>query len=195
MDAALATFAEKGFEGATLDEVAERAEFGKGTLYNYFPEGKESILFALLEQVYDELVSLTDEYFSDQSANSDVRESFRGFIAIIIGHFIDKLPMFMFLVKEAHRMAFDDEEKNATYLLSQRERVAAAIAFPIQKAMDSRLLKDFDAHTVAHLILGNVHGYMMYTCSPAICVEAAQPDAEKGAEFITTILFDGLLAN
>ncbi|MDX1439230.1 MAG: helix-turn-helix domain-containing protein, partial [Rubricoccaceae bacterium] len=32
LDAALATFAEKGFEGSTLDEVAERAEFGKGTL-------------------------------------------------------------------------------------------------------------------------------------------------------------------
>ncbi|MEL6613746.1 MAG: helix-turn-helix domain-containing protein, partial [Bacteroidota bacterium] len=35
LDAATALFAEKGYASATLDEVAERAEFGKGTLYNY----------------------------------------------------------------------------------------------------------------------------------------------------------------
>ena len=32
LDAALGVFADHGYDGATLDEVAERAEFGKGTL-------------------------------------------------------------------------------------------------------------------------------------------------------------------
>ena len=51
LDAALAVFAEKGYDGATLDEVAERAEFGKGTLYNYFPTSK-NFLVKMFDQVF-----------------------------------------------------------------------------------------------------------------------------------------------
>jgi len=35
-DAARAVFAQKGCNAATLDDVAERAELGKGTFYNCF---------------------------------------------------------------------------------------------------------------------------------------------------------------
>ena len=47
LDAALSVFAKKTYESATLDEIAERAEYGKGTLYNYF-KGKEDIFINLI---------------------------------------------------------------------------------------------------------------------------------------------------
>ncbi|GIV59650.1 MAG: hypothetical protein KatS3mg043_0739 [Rhodothermaceae bacterium] len=40
LEAARAVFAEKGYLQATVDEIAQRAEFGKGTLYNYFTGGR-----------------------------------------------------------------------------------------------------------------------------------------------------------
>jgi len=52
LDAAKSVFAEKGYTKATLEEIAHRAEFGKGTLYNYFPGGKEQILIAVFDQLY-----------------------------------------------------------------------------------------------------------------------------------------------
>ncbi len=196
LDAALSMFAEKGYEGATLDEVAERAEFGKGTLYNYFPGGKEEILFALFDEVYDGVVELTNGYFAGEGESERAtRDVFRDFIARMIGHFVDRLPMFLLLIKEAHRMAFDEEAKNVSYLFAHRERVAEALSKPIQTAMDRGELKPMDAHAVAHMMMGNVHGYLMYT-SPSGCgqsASSANPDPERGADFITTILFDGLL--
>ena len=36
-------FAERGFHQATVDEIAAVAGFGKGTLYNYFEEGKQEM--------------------------------------------------------------------------------------------------------------------------------------------------------
>ncbi|HEX8299915.1 MAG TPA: TetR/AcrR family transcriptional regulator, partial [Rubricoccaceae bacterium] len=51
LDAALGVFGDKGFDGATVDEIAERAEFGKGTLYNYFPGGKDELYLTLFEDV------------------------------------------------------------------------------------------------------------------------------------------------
>lgn len=49
LEAAKAVFAEKGLLGSTIDEIAERAELGKGTIYLYF-KAKEEMLMALLEE-------------------------------------------------------------------------------------------------------------------------------------------------
>ena len=46
MDAALEVFAEKGLRNATIDDVAEKAEVGKGTIYLYF-KSKEHLFFAI----------------------------------------------------------------------------------------------------------------------------------------------------
>ncbi len=193
LDAALATFAEKGYEGATLDEVAERAEFGKGTLYNYFPGGKEEILFALFDEVYDGVVDLTNDYFDSEAFDRPTREVFRDFIARLIAHYLDSLPMFLLLIKEAHRLVFDEHERNVSRLCKQRERVAEAITAPVQRAMDRGELKKLDAHGVAHMLMGNVHGYLMYACPTIADAPSSSADAERGADFITSILFDGLL--
>jgi AcrR family transcriptional regulator len=43
LDAAQQVFNDRGFDAATMDEVAEMAQLGKGTLYNYF-RTKEDLL-------------------------------------------------------------------------------------------------------------------------------------------------------
>lgn len=48
LEAARALFAEKGLLASTIDELAERAEVAKGTIYLYF-KSKEEILSALLD--------------------------------------------------------------------------------------------------------------------------------------------------
>jgi len=45
VDAAMKIFGEKGFEGASMDEIAQEAEFTKRTLYQYF-ESKEELFYA-----------------------------------------------------------------------------------------------------------------------------------------------------
>lgn len=44
IDAAQELFFSKGFENTTMDEIAERAQFGKPTIYTYF-SSKEELLF------------------------------------------------------------------------------------------------------------------------------------------------------
>jgi len=48
--AAMEVFAEKGFAGARIVDVAERAGVGKGTVYEYF-RSKEELFFAVFDQV------------------------------------------------------------------------------------------------------------------------------------------------
>lgn len=49
LDAAEAIFAERGFQAARMQDIAERARIAVGTVYNHFDE-KEDILHALLEE-------------------------------------------------------------------------------------------------------------------------------------------------
>jgi TetR/AcrR family transcriptional regulator, cholesterol catabolism regulator len=47
-DAAFALFVEQGYDATTVDQIAERADVAKGTVFNYFPR-KMSFLAALAE--------------------------------------------------------------------------------------------------------------------------------------------------
>ena len=50
LDAALVLFAEHGFHNVSMQQVADRAEFSIGTLYNYF-ENKDDIYRTLLREL------------------------------------------------------------------------------------------------------------------------------------------------
>src|ERR1019366_1723528 len=49
LDAAEAVFAERGFHGARIQDIAERARIAVGTVYNHFSQ-KDDVLSALLEE-------------------------------------------------------------------------------------------------------------------------------------------------
>src|SRR5579863_9458398 len=49
LDAAEAVFAERGFHGARIQDIAERARIAVGTVYNHFSD-KDDVLSALLDE-------------------------------------------------------------------------------------------------------------------------------------------------
>ncbi len=50
LEASFKLFVEQGFENTTIDQIAEEADIGKGTFYNYFPT-KEAVLFEFMEDI------------------------------------------------------------------------------------------------------------------------------------------------
>lgn len=58
MEAALALFNEKGIYWATIEDITEKSDVGKGTFYQHF-ETKESLLYAILEEGLDKLLDET----------------------------------------------------------------------------------------------------------------------------------------
>ncbi len=63
--AARTIFARKGYAETTLEDVAELAEFGKGTLYNYFPN-KEALFSSVLEDVFQGFLTIFQEVLSSE---------------------------------------------------------------------------------------------------------------------------------
>ncbi|MFB9836168.1 TetR/AcrR family transcriptional regulator [Actinoallomurus acaciae] len=59
LEAALMAFAERGYEGTTIAQIAERAGVARGLVSYYFP-AKEKLLQTLLGQALDGILALTD---------------------------------------------------------------------------------------------------------------------------------------
>ena len=200
LDAALAVFGDKGFDGATVDEIAERAEFGKGTLYNYFPGGKDELYLTLFEDVVlGGLHRVVAEAFAraDLATPAGARAAFCGFVERLLGHFDAHRGHFLMFMRDGHRRMLDPEQ--AAFFASRFERVIDAVTAPIEAAMASGALRRLPARPVAHLIMGNVRGHMLAATAAACALPShAQPSFATPAEsaaFITTVLFDGLLAD
>jgi AcrR family transcriptional regulator len=70
IDAAEHLFASKGFENTTMDEIAERAEFGKPTLYSYF-KGKEEILFRVHMRKHSDKIAVFREAVDKEVSGYD----------------------------------------------------------------------------------------------------------------------------
>jgi AcrR family transcriptional regulator len=66
MDSAFELFFRKGYKNTKIIEIAESANIGKGTFYEYF-KSKESLLYELLEEKFQD-----DEYKIKLIADSDL---------------------------------------------------------------------------------------------------------------------------
>ena len=202
--AAQFVFAEKGYEQATLDEIAERAEFGKGTLYNYFENGKEGLLFAIFDEVYDDLHDMIGTTIGDDAtASRTLRRGFHALVVRSFEYYEDRESLFLILIKEAHRLCFSNDVQKAAYFQDQQQRLLDALVPAVQSAMAADDIVSLPPQPVAHMMLEVVHDLVVRRClTDRSAVDDAscrpRPDApllhdpEAAADFLTSLLFDGL---
>jgi AcrR family transcriptional regulator len=76
LEAARKVFARKGFEGATMDEIAETAGVAKGTVYLYF-QSKRDVYLEALRQGF---AGLTEETMRNMEAAPTAAEKIRAFV-------------------------------------------------------------------------------------------------------------------
>ena len=190
--AAQEVFAEKGYGESTLEEIANRAEFGKGTLYNYFPDGKQEILLAIIEQFHDELCDLIAQTFPEASFET-FRAQLTQFFESTFTFFLSRIDLFMTLLREAHRIGFSDDPEPRKFFAAQRSRALDALSSPLQRAMGNGELRSMSPRMAAHMILVNINGCQMRACM-TIGEDACEfPETAHGmAKMLTEWILDGI---
>lgn len=92
-------------------------------------------------------------------------------------------------------MFLSDDPEKAAYFIRQRDRVFGRLLPPVETAMKRGEIKNLSPLAVAHMIWGNIYGIQVH-----LCVECTSDDDRANsistpaaaAEFLTTILMDGL---
>ncbi len=150
--AALEIFSTKGFHGATVDEIAERAHLGKGTVYRHFRSKKG--LFS--ELIRSKVAELEREISGAIDPQADVLEIIETYLRVYFGFFDRNRDLYKVLIQE--QSDFGAEVK-ALYTGNILKKVPLLKRKIYQAARDGRL-KQTDFQTVFYGVMGFIDGVM-----------------------------------
>ncbi|MHC1744273.1 MAG: TetR/AcrR family transcriptional regulator [Syntrophobacteraceae bacterium] len=150
LDAALDVFSEKGFHQATVDEIAERAGLGKGTLYRYFAN-KETLFNELVRFRLEELEQQANAVLDGQD---DVLTMISKYLRIYFEFFDRNERLYRVVVQQRGDVGREFQD---VYVKTVMRRIPV-LKRKIYRATQKGVLKEVDFQTVFYGVMGFIHG-------------------------------------
>lgn len=150
LDAALGLFAERGFHGTSVPEIAEAAGVAAGTIYRYF-ESKEHLVNALYQAHKRQLGHALSDAFP---WNAPMREQLRQVWARVVAYGEQNPRALAFLERHHHAPYLDDESRR---IEAQLHAMGVAA---IQAAQSAQSVKEGPPDLIIAFLFG-VYGGMM----------------------------------
>lgn len=186
LSAAVKLFAEKGYEYTTLDEIAEAAEFGKGTLYNYF-QNKEDLYLAILEDIFG-------SFLSNLKKINETTSTFYDFIYEVIENvlrfYMENQSAFMLLVHERLHVVKSTPFEMPDRLKKMHQESEKIHKQRIGEAIRNGEIVALDVDKIIHIYRGMMFAYIFGLVT---CKKHAEIDVVKETQFVTSVLFNGIL--
>jgi TetR/AcrR family transcriptional regulator, repressor of fatR-cypB operon len=187
LKAARELFVSKGFRETTLDEIAHHAEFGKGTLYNYF-DSKEEIFIGIIEQAVEETLAIACESIATPGG---VREKLLLYAHRLISYVKDNGELLHVIYHELHRGDAPANVAKLREIINRSRGAWEVLAEPLRTGIDDGTLRNCDPLQLVVLFDGMLRGY----CFQRFVIDPARADDDfaAAAEFITSVFFDGIV--
>ncbi len=159
IDAAEKVLFSKGFESATMDEIADMAELSKGTLYLYF-RSKEDLQFAIFMRGSDILMKMMKDNLSEKS------NGYRGLLELA-DSFIrfsrenrDYFNLFMYY--ESSRMAALNIDQDQLQVYLKEQSPLALVTHQVVRGMqDGSLRNDLSAEVFSATLWSQMLGVLI----------------------------------
>lgn len=145
LDAALAVFAEDGFEGLTMEAVAARAGVGKATVYRRYP-GKAELVLRAVSCLSDAAAPEADT----GSLRGDLQASGRHLVHLLTGTVAGRcVPELVAALPRCAQLA----DEHGRFVAARREHTVRAVGRAVARG---ELSDDTDAELVADLLAGPI---------------------------------------
>jgi len=156
VDAAEMIFQEKGLRAATMDEVAEKAELSKGTLYLYF-KSKEDLAFAISLRGISILTRLfQDAVASDNNGKQKIRD-----IGYAYTRFFEEHPFYSQMIGHTSEMNTGEDLPFKLKCGQEGRKTFEIMIAALQQGMgDGSIRKDIDPVATALLLSHFSYGMM-----------------------------------
>lgn len=158
LDAAEAVFAEKGFAGATVKEIAERSEFSVGAVYQFF-ESKEAVLRGVMRRRNLEVLRLMEDVVA---ASDDPHTQLHALVDFFIdwyGNHENYYQLFQQAIGAAWmnlKVGFDDTN------WEQYEDILAVVARVFADGVAQGRFRDLDPGAMAAVFSGMMQAYLAH---------------------------------
>lgn len=154
INTAIEIFSEKGFNKTTMQEIAEEAGVGKGTIYRFF-NSKEDMVSSLLEISIDEI---SEQISSAISPLDDPLEKMKAIIKVELDYYYANRNLARFLVREM----WGYQSKFLDHIRKIRESRATTIEQIIEEGMQKNQFKTLDPQTITASLEGMILASTIY---------------------------------
>ena len=155
LEAAYQLFHESGFSAATMDQIAERAELAKGTLYLYF-KSKEEVYYALLDRGLEILIGLLEDKVNQRPPRDRILEELAATLSQFHKDYTDYIRLFMVMNQEDIQAKLSVEV--CEQFNSRATTILKLIRNEIQTLIDGGAYLSVNAWQVANLLWAAYNG-------------------------------------
>lgn len=158
LSAALALFSEKGYHNVSMHEIAKRAEFSVGTLYQFF-KNKEDLYKAL---IMENALQYHDTLNAILCQEDDFLTILDRYIATKAKIFADNLPTVRLYLGETHGVAFSlraglDQEIRKLY-----DETVKNLSSLIERGIREGIIRDLNPYYLAVALEGLINTFLLF---------------------------------
>ncbi len=186
LQAARELFARKGYHSTTLEEIAQNAQFGKGTIYNYF-SSKEDLFYGILNGLLDEAVEVAE---TSVTLPGTTRDKLTAYAKSILSFSEKNADLFHMIVREVVQLNFLEQSHRMNELRDRLRRTWEVLAIPLGQDIEAGKVKGFDALHLAAMFDNLLRMHAMHPFRELFW--RGTVDVETMAESIVNFFFEGI---
>jgi len=188
IDAAEVLFFEKGFDGVSMDDVAEKAELAKGTLYLYF-KNKDSLFFAVVLRGATILGDMSREYASKGKTGADKLYS----LGVAYYNFYKQYPEYYKLFTYSQSPCFQGGEGDSQEIMKLGQESVELMCECIRMGQaDGSVRKDLDPLKTAWFLIFSSSGVIDHSAEHRQTMEAMGISHEEFVLYALNIMGIGI---
>ena len=184
IEAATTVFAEQGFDGATMDDIAAEIGINKATIYLYF-DSKDALIQSIAEEIFaQELADLQAAYESPGTAT----ERLTAYYEALIADESEVLPLMPLLYEfYARGLRRDDVRAVIADFIHQLTGLLATL---IQEGIDSGEFAPTEARAAARALDALLSGTLLHWV-----YAPEEVDVEAQLRYGVQLMFRGLISH
>lgn len=183
LDRAATLFAERGFAGTTLQEIADVMGISRPALYHYI-SSKEELLSQLVQGITKTTADAMTELRSDDARPAD--ERLHDAILDMTRRIASNPSRFKLLDRSEHNLSPEDAEEHRT----AKRRVLEELREIVRQGINEGLFRPVNDTVTAFAILGMCN-WVAWWFHP----DTGELDADELAEEFSRLVMDGLLSH
>jgi AcrR family transcriptional regulator len=153
LSAAEKVFAAKGFFTTKMSDIAQKAEFGTGTLYKYF-KSKEDLYFTLIDEKMEEINQLVKAVFSQKTTSIEkIKRVLR-----LLFEFIEKnRDFFRIYISERNRFEWTMKDDLGKAIYEKMVTFIKILSEVLKQGIKEGEFKSMSHLDLAHALVGIVN--------------------------------------